>query len=80
MPPVEVEIGRIELGHAFEPAAVEDRQLPVLQLDQLTPAQLLQGSVGMHHCQAEAFRPLALGERELVAMAVRSPHQVEPRV
>jgi len=38
---VEVEVGGVELGEAFESSAVEDPQVPVLELDKPAAAELL---------------------------------------
>src|SRR6185369_795061 len=43
---VEIEIRRVELGDPLEPLTIENRQLPVLKLDQPPPPELLDGSVG----------------------------------
>ena len=42
--------------------------------------KLLQRTIGVHDCEAEAFRYFPLGQRKLIAIVVRAPDDVEPHV
>ena len=65
--PLEIEIGRIELGDAFEASSIAGFQLPVLELDQRSPTDFLQRPVRMYDGQAQAF-----GQLPLLQAAARS--------
>ena len=57
---VEVEVAGIELRNAFQPAAVEDRQSPVLEFDQFPAAKLLDRAINVDDGKSQALGQLTL--------------------
>ena len=62
---VEVQITRVEVRDAFQSAAVEDGEPTVLELDQPSAPKLLKRAVRMDDGETEAFRKLALRQRQV---------------
>ena len=52
---IEIEVGWVKLRDTLKTARIKDRQLPVLELDELAPAKLLKRPVDVNHGKTKAF-------------------------
>src|SRR3546814_351657 len=72
-PPLQIEIGRIELGQTLQPVPIVDRHLAVPEGDERLVAKLLQHPVDMDGGEAGRVGEVGLRQRQGIAAVVDEP-------